>query len=69
MMLVYRTDCCFSPDDKMVMTGTSLNRGEKEGKLVFLERNSLDRVMESRVSDSVSSYSVMNYYPCCVEVD
>ncbi|XP_067928863.1 WD repeat-containing protein 70-like [Watersipora subatra] len=46
------TDCCFSPDDKMVMTGTSLNRGETEGKLVFLERNSLQRIMESTVSDS-----------------
>ena len=22
------TECCFSPDDRMVLTGTSVNRGE-----------------------------------------
>lgn len=38
----------------MVLTGTSLNRGETDGKLVFLERQSLERVMESKVADSVS---------------
>uniref|UniRef100_A0A8D2ZKN4 WD repeat-containing protein 70 n=1 Tax=Scophthalmus maximus TaxID=52904 RepID=A0A8D2ZKN4_SCOMX len=29
------TDCCFSPDDKLLVTGTSVKRDEGNGKLVF----------------------------------
>ena len=50
-----RTDCVFSPDDKLIVTGISLNRGDTEGKLVFLDRESLKTVYEIVVSDSVSS--------------
>jgi hypothetical protein len=35
------TDCCFSPDDKMVLTGTSVQRGHGTGKLVFLDKTNL----------------------------
>jgi len=42
----------------MVVTGTSLNRGDTHGKLVFMERQSLDRVLESNVSESVGTVCV-----------
>ncbi len=46
------TDCCFSPDDRMVITGTSMDRGEKSGKLVFLDKTNLERVLEFEVGES-----------------
>ena len=36
-----RTDCIFSPDDKLVITGTSVKKGDGVGKLVFLDRQTL----------------------------
>jgi hypothetical protein len=33
------TDCGFSPDDRLVYTGTSLRKGETESKLVFYDRS------------------------------
>ena len=33
------TDCIFSPNDQLVVTGTSMNRNEKSGKLVMFNRN------------------------------
>jgi len=47
-----QTDCCFSPDDKMIMTGTSMNRGEETGKLMFFEKDTFNKAMEMEVSDS-----------------
>ncbi len=50
-----RTDCVFSPDDRLVVTGVSVRKGQGVGKLVFFDRDSLERVMELDVSpDSVS---------------
>uniref|UniRef100_A0A8C5JXF0 WD repeat-containing protein 70 n=1 Tax=Jaculus jaculus TaxID=51337 RepID=A0A8C5JXF0_JACJA len=46
------TDCCFSPDDKLVVTGTSVQRGCGSGKLVFFERRTFQRVYEIDITDA-----------------
>ncbi|CAH6787348.1 Wdr70 [Phodopus roborovskii] len=47
------TDCCFSPDDKLIVTGTSVQRGCGNGKLVFFERRTFQRVYEIDITDAV----------------
>ncbi|XP_076075881.1 WD repeat-containing protein 70-like [Mytilus galloprovincialis] len=44
------TDCIFSPDDRMVVTGLSIKKGK--GKLLFMDRQTLDTVTEIEISDS-----------------
>uniref|UniRef100_UPI00358E31B3 WD repeat-containing protein 70 n=1 Tax=Myxine glutinosa TaxID=7769 RepID=UPI00358E31B3 len=40
--LYHSTDVCFSPDDKLLLTGTSAKRGgEVDGRLLFLDRQTL----------------------------
>ncbi|XP_029434454.1 WD repeat-containing protein 70 isoform X2 [Rhinatrema bivittatum] len=46
------TDCCFSPDDKLLVTGTSVKKGDGSGKLLFFERESFQKIYEIDVSDS-----------------
>ncbi|KAF6357732.1 WD repeat domain 70 [Rhinolophus ferrumequinum] len=46
------TDCCFSPDDKLLVTGTSVQRGCGSGKLVFFERRTFQRVYEIDITDA-----------------
>ena len=46
------TDCCFSPDDKMVLTATSKGKGEESGKLIFYEKESFNKVYEMAIGDS-----------------
>ncbi|XP_033035283.1 WD repeat-containing protein 70 isoform X1 [Trachypithecus francoisi] len=46
------TDCCFSPDDKLIVTGTSVQRGCGNGKLVFFERRTFQRVYEIDITDA-----------------
>ncbi|XP_029371364.1 WD repeat-containing protein 70 isoform X2 [Echeneis naucrates] len=46
------TDCCFSPDDKLLVTGTSVKRDEGSGKLVFFDRATFQRVYEIDVTDA-----------------
>ncbi|XP_030625257.1 WD repeat-containing protein 70 [Chanos chanos] len=46
------TDCCFSPDDKLLVTGTSVKKGEGNGKLVFFDRQSFQRVYEIEVANT-----------------
>uniref|UniRef100_A0A671L627 WD repeat-containing protein 70 n=1 Tax=Sinocyclocheilus anshuiensis TaxID=1608454 RepID=A0A671L627_9TELE len=46
------TDCCFSPDDKLLLTGTSVKKDEGNGKLLFFERESLQKVYEIEVADA-----------------
>ena len=43
---VFRTDVIFSPDDQLIITGTSVERGEGFGKMVFMDRTNLERVDE-----------------------
>lgn len=53
-----RTDCCFSPDDKLLVTGTSVKKEEGNGKLVFFERASFQKVYEIEVTNAVSYASI-----------
>ncbi|XP_041505278.1 WD repeat-containing protein 70-like [Microtus oregoni] len=46
------TDCCFSPNNKLIVTGTSVQRGCGNGKLVFFEHRTLQRVYETDVTDA-----------------
>ncbi|XP_035523698.1 WD repeat-containing protein 70 [Morone saxatilis] len=46
------TDCCFSPDDKLVVTGTSVKKDEGNGKLVFFDRASFQKVYEIEVTNA-----------------
>ncbi|CAH3019429.1 unnamed protein product [Porites evermanni] len=47
-----QTSCLFSPDDKMVVTGTSVKKGQGCGSLVFMERDSLRKLYEFDVIES-----------------
>jgi len=40
------TDCNFSPNDRLLMTGTSFKKGENGGKLVFFDRQTFQRVYD-----------------------
>uniref|UniRef100_A0A673LFA1 WD repeat-containing protein 70 n=1 Tax=Sinocyclocheilus rhinocerous TaxID=307959 RepID=A0A673LFA1_9TELE len=51
-LLFNMTDCCFSPDDKLLLTGTSVKKDEGNGKLLFFERESLQKVYEIEVADA-----------------
>ena len=42
----YRTDVQFSPDDKLVVTGLSVKPGEDVGRLVFMDRQTLQTVSQ-----------------------
>ncbi|XP_029300432.1 WD repeat-containing protein 70 isoform X2 [Cottoperca gobio] len=46
------TDCCFSPDDKLLVTGTSMKKDQGNGKLVFFDRASFQRVYEIEVTNA-----------------
>uniref|UniRef100_A0A674N6Z2 WD repeat-containing protein 70 n=1 Tax=Takifugu rubripes TaxID=31033 RepID=A0A674N6Z2_TAKRU len=47
-----RTDCCFSPDDRLVITGTSVKKDEGNGKLAFFDRTSFQKVHEIEVTNA-----------------
>jgi len=47
-----QTECCFSPDDRMILTGTSMEKGDKAGKLVFFNKDSFEKVFEMEVGES-----------------
>jgi len=50
LCFICRTDCLFSPDDRLVVTGTSVKKGEGCGKLVVFDRQTLERVAELEVA-------------------
>ncbi|RMC16632.1 hypothetical protein DUI87_06570 [Hirundo rustica rustica] len=47
-----RTDCCFSPDDKILVTGTSVKKGGGSGKLFFFYRETFQKLYEIEVTDA-----------------
>ncbi|XP_028039759.1 gastrulation defective protein 1 homolog [Bombyx mandarina] len=47
-----QTDCAFSPDDSMVFTGESLQRGQEVGKLIFWDTKTFEQVKTIEVSSS-----------------
>jgi len=46
----------------MVITGTSMEKGEKDGKLVFFDKNTFEKVQELSVTNSVSQISKIKLY-------
>ena len=51
----FRTDCHFSPSDKMVISGISVGKkGSGTGQLMFFDRETLKPVTHIEVSESVS---------------
>lgn len=46
------TDCMFSPNDSLIITGASLQKGETTGKLYFYETATMDLVTEIPVTNS-----------------
>ncbi|XP_025152889.1 gastrulation defective protein 1 homolog isoform X2 [Harpegnathos saltator] len=46
------TDCMFSPDDTMVVTGQSLNKGAQNGKMLFYNSTTFDVVNQISVTNS-----------------
>ncbi|KAL4237104.1 WD repeat-containing protein 70 [Mactra antiquata] len=46
------TDCLFSPDDRLVVTGVSVKKSEGKGQLLFMDRESLEILTQLDVSDS-----------------
>ena len=47
-----QTDVLFSPADRLVLTGTSMEKGEKGGKLVFFEKDTFIKAFEMTVGTS-----------------
>lgn len=45
------TMCCFSPDEKLILTGTSVKKGQGAGKLLFLERDTLQPAYKIKYDD------------------
>jgi hypothetical protein len=46
----------FSPNDKLIVTGTSTRKDGDSGKLVILDRETLNKVHEIDIIDSVSIF-------------
>uniref|UniRef100_A0A8C2ZXE2 WD repeat-containing protein 70 n=1 Tax=Cyclopterus lumpus TaxID=8103 RepID=A0A8C2ZXE2_CYCLU len=46
------TDCCFSPDDRLLVTGTSVKKDGGNGKLAFFDRASFQKVYEIEVTNA-----------------
>lgn len=53
MIIIYfRTDCAFSPNDRLILTGTSFQKGETGGKLVFFDRASFEKVYDIDIQNA-----------------
>ncbi|XP_014663591.1 PREDICTED: WD repeat-containing protein 70-like [Priapulus caudatus] len=48
------TDCLFSPDDRMVVTGVSVRRGQGMGELLFFDRDTFDKSYSIPVCEGAS---------------
>lgn len=46
------TDCSFSPDDALILTGESIKRMQTSGRLLFYNSKTFDKVTEISVTDS-----------------
>jgi len=53
------TDCIFSPDDRLIVTGTSVKKGEGTGLLVFYDKKDLSRVKQIGVAKGASVVSIL----------
>ena len=43
------TECCFSPDDRMLVTGTSMGKNDNAGRLIFFNRDTFEKVSEIEI--------------------
>ncbi|PVD23599.1 hypothetical protein C0Q70_16871 [Pomacea canaliculata] len=43
------TDCVFSPDDRMIITAVSMDKGGEYGKVVFFDRETFNTVYEMKI--------------------
>ena len=50
--------CCYSPDEKYVLTGTSAERKEDQGAVVVLSADTLEKVGEVAVEGSAVAVQV-----------
>ena len=48
----------FSPNDKLLITGTSTRSNDDSGKLVVFERESLKKLHEIVIGESVSDFNI-----------
>jgi WD40 repeat protein len=46
------TSCSFSPDEKLIITGTSVKKGEGGSTLAFIECDTFDKVLQIGVEDT-----------------
>ena len=46
------TECCFSPDDRMVVTGTSMAKNETSGRLIFFRKDTFEKVSDLEINQS-----------------
>ncbi|XP_014274174.1 gastrulation defective protein 1 homolog [Halyomorpha halys] len=46
------TNCMFSPNDSVIVTGVSLSKGENEGKLLFYNTKTFNLIKAEEVTDS-----------------
>lgn len=46
------TDCTFSPDDSIILTGESKRKDQDSGRLLFYDVNTFDKIHEIAVTDS-----------------
>ena len=52
-----KTDCSFSPDDKLILTGISLKKGETHGQLTFFSRDTFELKQKLQIrGDGVRSF-------------
>jgi len=52
-----QTNCIFSPEDKLIITGTSVPKGET-GLLVFYDKDTLTRVKQIGISQGTSVHTI-----------
>ncbi|XP_063900678.1 WD repeat-containing protein 70-like [Zophobas morio] len=52
------TDCLFSPDDKVVVTGTSVRKGKGNGRIVFYDKLTFENICELKVKET-SAVSIL----------
>lgn len=53
------TEVIFSPDDKLVLTGTSVKKGAGTGLLVFFDKNTLEKVKQIGVTAGAGVTSLL----------
>jgi hypothetical protein len=56
------TDIIFSPDERYLLTGTSVKRGEAEGQIVCLNRTTLEPLYEIGTIHVIANLIIIRGY-------